>query len=94
MDWMDANQLGRRNLTPDNFRWILGRRYNRTKKAASDGGKGTPKATVDQNDPRSTTATKLAKEHGVGEATVKRAGKFAEEVESTPEHCLMDTDGS
>jgi hypothetical protein len=84
MDWMDANQLGRRNLTPDAFKLALGRRYNRLKKAANDGGKGTPKGTVDQNDPQS-TAAKLAAEHSVSEATVKRAGKFAAEVAAKPE---------
>ena len=84
MDWMDANQLGRRNLSPDQFRLLLGRRYNRTKRAANDGGKGTAKGSVDQSDPRS-TAAKLANEHAVSEPTVKRAGKFAEEVERTPE---------
>jgi N6-adenosine-specific RNA methylase IME4 len=31
------------------------------------------------------TADKLAAEHGVGSATVRRAGKFAEEVDRTPE---------
>jgi hypothetical protein len=31
MDWMDANQLGRRNITPDQFTLLLGRRYNRAK---------------------------------------------------------------
>lgn len=91
-DWIDANQLGRRNLTLDAFKLLLGRRYNRAKKAANDGGKGTPKTTVDQIDPRfddeapnRSTAAKLAQEHAVSEATVKRAGKFAEEVEKTPE---------
>ena len=34
MDWMDANQLGRRNLKPDQRSLLRGRRYNRTKKAA------------------------------------------------------------
>ena len=33
MDWMDANQLGRRNITPDQFTLLLGRRYNRAKKS-------------------------------------------------------------
>jgi len=79
-DWMDANQLGRRNLSPDAFKWILGRRYNRTKKA--DGQRGPKK--LDQNEPAS-TAAKLAKEHAVSEATVKRAAKFAEEVAKVPE---------
>ena len=36
MDWIDANQLGRRNLTPDQRSIIRGRLYNRTKKAAAD----------------------------------------------------------
>jgi len=81
MDWMDANQLGRRNLTPDAFKLALGRRYNRTKKA--NGQRGPEK--LDQIDPAFSTAAKLAKEHSVSEATVKRAGKFAEEVAKTPE---------
>ena len=52
MDWMDANQLGRRNITPDQFTLLLGRRYNRAKKAQNDGGAGTTKTTVDQIEPR------------------------------------------
>lgn len=88
-DWIDANQLGRRNLTPDSFKWILGRRYNRTKKAAhgNSGGKNQhTKKLGDQIDLQArSTAKKLAKEHGVSEPTVKRAGKFADEIESTPE---------
>lgn len=82
LDWMDAHQLGRRNLSPDARKLLLGRRYNRMKKAPNDGGVGVPKATVDQNDLRFTTAAKLAQEHGVSEATVKRAGKFAEDVDA------------
>lgn len=57
---------------PPSGRYHLGRRYNRLKKAANDGGKGTPKATVDQSEPRF-TADKLAEQHGVSAATVKRA---------------------
>jgi site-specific DNA-methyltransferase (adenine-specific) len=81
MDWMDANQLGRRNLTPDSFRLALGRRYNRSKKA--NGQRGPEK--LDQNEPAFSTAAKLATTYGVSEATVKRAGKFHEEVEAKPE---------
>jgi len=82
MDWMDANQLGRRNLSPVDFKLALGRRYNRTKKA--NGERGAEK--LDQNEPAFTsTAAKLATQHGVSEATVKRAGKLAEAVEAHPE---------
>lgn len=80
LDWMDAHQLGRRNLSPDARRLLLGRRYNRVKKG--DGERGPQK--LDQSEPAS-TAARLAKEHGVSEATVKRAAKFAEEVEANPD---------
>lgn len=77
-DWMDRNQLGRRNLHPDAFTLLLGRRYNRAKKA--DGGRsgrsfGVEKVTTPK------TAERLAREHGVTEKTVRNAGKFAESVE-------------
>jgi hypothetical protein len=78
MDWMDANQLGRRNLTREAHDLLLGRRYNRTKRETA----GKPAGTIlGQSDPIS-TAAKLAVEHGVSEATVKRAGQFAEAVEA------------
>ena len=75
-DWIDANQLGRRNLSQDAFKLLLGRRYNRVKKATKDGEKGTAKTTVGQSDPRlrESTAAKLAAQHGVSEKTVKRSG--------------------
>lgn len=80
LDWMDCHQLGRRNLTPDARKLLLGRRYNRLK--GDVGVRGPQK--LDQNDP-SSTAAKIANEHGVSEATVKRAGQFAAEVEADPE---------
>lgn len=80
MDWMDANQLGRRNITPDQFTLLLGRRYNRAKKAQNDGGIGVSKATGDQIEHRLRTADKLAAEHGVSQPTVRRAGKYAEAI--------------
>ena len=77
MDWMDANQLGRRNITPDQFTLLLGRRYNRAKKAQggrSDREFGAAKVTGPN------TAAKLAAEHGVSEKTVRNAGQYAEAV--------------
>ena len=75
-DWMDRNQLGRRNLHPDAFTLLLGRRYNRAKKQ----GERTD-ITSGKSCQKSTTAERLAKEHGVTEKTVRNAGKFAESVE-------------
>lgn len=79
-DWIDKNQLGRRNLTPDQMSLIRGRRYNRAKK-----GVGKPAGTIlGQNDPIS-TADRLAKEHGVSAATIKRDAKIATFLNEHPE---------
>jgi hypothetical protein len=81
---MDTNQLGRRNLSPVDFKLALGRRYNRTKKTFAEAG-ASGGASLGQSDPGLSTAAKLATQHGVSEATVKRAGKLAEAVEAHPE---------
>jgi hypothetical protein len=73
-DWIDRNQLGRRNLSKQDYKLLLGRRYNRAKKA-----NGGDRKSEGQNAPvKERTSAKLAKEHGVDEKTVRRAGKFQE----------------
>lgn len=79
-DWMDANQLGRRNLTPDAFKLLLGRRYNRTKKQQSGTG-ANQHVQRGQSGPSAKTADTLAEQHGVSARTVKRAGQFADAVD-------------
>jgi hypothetical protein len=74
-DWIDRNQLGRRNLSKQDYKLLLGRRYNRAKKA--EGGRadrvfGAEKVATPK------TAEKIAKDHGVSEKTVRNAGKFQE----------------
>jgi hypothetical protein len=76
LDWIEANQLGRRNLTPDQRSLIRGRRYNRTKKA--QGGDHKSKS---QSDTLIDTATAIATRHGVSRATIIRDGKRAEAIE-------------
>jgi len=78
-DWIDSNQLGRRNLNKRQFNMILGRRYNRLKQPH-----GGARQSSGQNGHLK-TATKLAKENGVSEATVRRAGKFAKSVNTLKE---------
>ena len=81
-DWMDRNQLGRRNLHPDAFTLLLGRRYNRAKKShgAQAGNANASGNKVSKSDTLK-TAQRLGKEHGVSATTVRNAGKFAESVE-------------
>ncbi len=79
-NWIDANQLGRRNLSPDARKLLLGRLYNRVKKA-----QGAPEGNANRSkqsgqNAHFKTAEKLAADHGVNESTVRRAGKFAEAV--------------
>ena len=79
-DWIDKNQLGRRNLTPDQMSLLRGRRYNRAKT------KGHGSKTGYQNDTQNIkTADRLAKEHGVSPATIKRDGKIAAFMDEHPE---------
>lgn len=83
LDWMDAHQLGRRNLSPDARKLLLGRRYNRLKGSSTDNlVQNAPKCHFDTSG--GSTAERLAKEHGVSPITVKRAGKFAEQVDADP----------
>jgi len=83
LDWTDANQLGRRNLTPDQRSIIRGRRYNRTKKAAhsrpaNTGGAKSPTAEVAV---QVNTAKALADQHGVSERTIRSDGKRADAID-------------
>lgn len=77
-DWMDKNQLGRRNLNPDQRRIIIGRRYNREKKkqGAPEGNQNRTKQS-DQND-HFKTADSIGKDAGISSPTVRRYAKDAE----------------
>jgi hypothetical protein len=76
-DWMDRNQIGRRNLSPDMMSYIRGRMYNRSKKPAH-----RPKQDEKggQNDPLK-TAERIAQQTGVSEKTVKRDEQYFKAVE-------------
>jgi hypothetical protein len=39
--WIDRNQLGRRNLSKQDYKLLLGRRYNRAKKSHGARARGT-----------------------------------------------------
>jgi phage N-6-adenine-methyltransferase len=80
-DWIDTHQLGRRNLSLEQMSLLRGRRYNRLKRAKNDGGVGTPKATVPQNEDRLRTSDQLAQQHGVSHCTIERDGQFADAVD-------------
>ena len=70
--WMINNQLGRRNLNPDQMSYFRGLKYESLKKKR--GGYEFVES-VGQNEPA--TYTKLALEFNVSESTIKRDAKFA-----------------
>ena len=76
LDWIDRNQLGRRNLTRDQYLLFLGRRYNRLK--MDHGGDRRSSG----NGCHLKTAEALAEQHGVSERTVRNAGEFADAIET------------
>ncbi len=78
MDWIDKNQIARRNLSPDDFRLAVGRRYNRMKRTMAEAG--AMRGASDKLSEAPTSAI-IARESGVDERTVRRAGKLAEAVE-------------
>lgn len=76
-DWIDANQLGRRNLTPDQAALLRGRRYNRLKRQHGGDRRSSPQ----NEDLKGKTASRLAREHGVSRQTIERDGRFADAIE-------------
>lgn len=85
-DWMDRNQLGRRNLTPLGLSMLRGRIYERTKKRERGGG--TNQYTVKteekhQNDVLAQlTSAAVAADLGVSQATVERDAQLVRAVET------------
>jgi ParB family chromosome partitioning protein len=73
-DWIDRNQLARRNLSPDAASLIRGRIYNRTKQ-----GHGGARY---QSDTLNRTREGVAAQTGVSPATIARDGRFAEAVDA------------
>ncbi|CDQ10428.1 conserved protein of unknown function [Acidithiobacillus ferrivorans] len=82
LDWVDKNQIGRRNLTDEERAVTLGRIYQRkldqkrtsSREANQDKGAGESKSAGER------MSDTLATEWNVGSATVKRASNFAEAV--------------
>jgi len=85
LDWMDANQLGRRNLTPEQMSLLRGRIYNRSKKPA--GGREGRDFSDGQNvQPKAATHETLGDRFGVSGKTVQRDGKFVSDIESLEQY--------
>jgi hypothetical protein len=82
LDWVDKNQIGRRNLTDEERAVTLGRIYQRKldQKRASGRGYNQDKEAAESGGAGERMSDTLASEWNVGSATVKRASNFAEAV--------------
>jgi 16S rRNA G966 N2-methylase RsmD len=77
-DWIDAHQLGRRNLTPAQMSLLRGRRYNRMKMKCG-GNRRHGFVGADNHQPK--TADRLAGEYGVSHATISRDAQYADAID-------------
>ena len=76
--WMITNQIGRRNLTPEQMSYFRGEQYNIQKRQ----GKRTDLPSPHSEEKLSNTSYVLAAQHKVGHATIERDGAYAAAVES------------
>ena len=86
--WICKNQLGRRNLTPEQKKYLIGKQYEAEKAAhdgdrkSSDAKSSSLKANLIDN---SKTCDRIAEENGVSKDTVIRASKYMKGVEIAEE---------
>ena len=89
LSWICKNQLGRRNLTPQQKKYLIGQRYEAEKQAdafhgnqhtASDES-GADKKCPHQNS-RHVTQSRIAKETNTSASYVREAGTFAKGVDA------------
>lgn len=87
--WICKNQLGRRNLSPERKKFLLGKEYESTKLAVGGQPGNCNKVNrCDQNDhidSEKRTCERIAVEHGVGPATVRRAEKYSRGIDAAEE---------
>ena len=88
--WICKNQLGRRNLTPEQKKFLIGKQAEAEKQIKSFHGNQYTLASESglvQNEPDRTkhgSRSKVAAEHGTSESYVYRAEQFVKGVEAVP----------
>jgi hypothetical protein len=90
LNWIISNQLGRRNLNPNQIAYLRGKRYETEKKIW--GGTGSNQYVKEQSSqvgnladtPK--TSRKLADEYGVGKNTILRNANFSKVVDILPDN--------
>ena len=87
--WICKNQLGRRNLTPEQKKYLIGKQFE-AEKATQGGNHGNQytslvKCQVGTLPNQEDTAKRIANENGIGRRSVFRAESFAKSVDIADE---------
>lgn len=81
--WICSNQLGRRNLTPENKKYIIGRRYDIEKMGHGGNRRGNDEFSSGiKYHLKNNTRQKIARETGTSESYVKIAHEYAKGVDA------------
>ena len=86
--WMCNQQLGRRNLRPEHFKYLIGRRYSaekQIKRIRDEKGQYLPGGHDDHLDDGLKTSERIAQEIGKSERYVRRAEDFADGLDIADE---------
>lgn len=83
-NWIIKNQLGRRNLTPEEIGYLRGRRYN-TEKQSHGGDRKSEESSG--KECHSKTDERLAEEYEVAAKTIRNDGAFAAALDTLVENC-------
>lgn len=86
--WMCNQQLGRRNLRPEHFKYLIGRRYSaekQMKRLRDEKGQYLPGGHDDHLDDGLKTSERIAQEIGKSERYVRRAEEFADGLDIADE---------
>ncbi|MCD7817661.1 MAG: hypothetical protein LUH07_01210 [Lachnospiraceae bacterium] len=85
MAWICKNQLGRRNLTPEQKKYLIGKQYGMEKSSHGGDRKSMATKSSSQNGnliSEKKTCEKIAKENNVGKNYVIRAKEYADGVDA------------
>ncbi len=86
--WICKNQLGRRNLTPAQKKYLIGKQYESEKACHGGDRKSSNRGSSPQSDDLITgrkTSEKIAKETRTSKAYVERAGNYAKGLDAAEE---------
>jgi phage N-6-adenine-methyltransferase len=81
-NWIILNQIGRRNITPQQRAYLIGKIYRETKKEQGEHTGNQYTMERANNLPLPKTAERIAEQFNVSHQTVKNAEKFADAVDT------------